>query len=164
MHGSHDCSRIAGWDRNHHIRPCRCDAVPLLLPGTPTATPDRTPLLLPGARSIGKWRFLLPRPFATTFDLGLGPDLPAPSSDGAFFLVRPLSPLRARPAGRRLQKMHGSRSEAAFVRRDAWVDNCSRQFAASPPPWPRWSGQRLGAGLKAPLIPSSGVFLFGAIA
>lgn len=50
--------------------------------------PDRTPLLLPGARSTGRWRFLLPRPFATTLDLGLALIIQAPSSDGAFFLRR----------------------------------------------------------------------------
>lgn len=54
--------------------------------GSRLRQPDRTPLLLPGARSTGEWRFLLPRPFATTSDLGSALIIQAPSSDGAFFL------------------------------------------------------------------------------
>jgi hypothetical protein len=96
--------------------------------------PDRIPLLLPGARSTGKWRFLLPRPFATLSIWALPLSFRPHLRMGPFFCPHgPTAPLHPH-----LQKMHGSRAEAAFVRRALRVDNCSRQFAASPPPWPRW--------------------------
>ena len=47
--------------------------------------PVRSRILLPRLGTTGKWRILLPRPFATTSDLDLGPFHQAPSSDGASF-------------------------------------------------------------------------------
>lgn len=93
--------------------------------------PVRSRILLPRLRTIGKWRFLLPRPFATTFDLDLGPSHWAPSSDGAsFFISRSWPPPPAAPTARRTPPPHRQNLSRAPCM--AGVPT-SRLFAAKPP-------------------------------
>ena len=80
------------------------------------------PNLLPRFRSNGKRRFLLPRPFATTF-IGLH--------------LR-MEPLFYPASG--LLIPHSSASDSAFVGLGAGPHNPDQEFAAYPPPWPRSHG------------------------
>ena len=96
-----------------------------------------------------------PSSICHTLDLGFAPIIQAPSSDGAFFL----SATRLDS----LQKMHGRRTEPAFVRRARQADIPFRQIAAFLLPCRSAPVAASADDPKAPLIPSSGVFHFGAV-
>ena len=152
-HGWHDLSRIADPRYHRHIHTCRCDVTRILLPRFTTATPGRV-------SSPPPWRTVQPANGVSSSlahlphsDLGSGPVIQAPSSDGAFFSRHGPTPRICRKcmADVPSQRLCGGACRTI-------VGGMSLRPLLLP--GRALHGLRLGGGPKAPLIPSSGAFLF----
>lgn len=106
--------------------------------GSRLRQPDRIPLLLPGARSTGKWRILLPRPFATTFDLSFARSFRPHLRMGPFFRQAP--PGRPGSCRKRMAAVLRQRLSTAFFRpivipRVCGLSSSLAALSRSPPRW-----------------------------
>ena len=155
MHGCHVVSRIAGAGRYRHIRNCRCDAARILLPRVPTATTGPNSSPPPWSQVHRQMAYPPPSSICHTLITGSARSFRPHPRMGPFFRASGLRPpdCRKRMAGVPNQRL--SRPAA----RPILVTNRLRPLLL---PGRVLHGQRSGDDPKAPLIPSSGVFHFGA--